>query len=152
VNTKNKTTLTNYSMASGRIGLGLVFVPILLAVTYLYVTDQQASKLVALALICLCVPFVWFAVTVPISVRIDVGVSVRYLLWRRNYSRGEVTDIRYSDITTQFGPGILIPGWEAGYRRYRVAIIDLSTRKSIRLKVNEEQVQILNDWFQKLVA
>jgi len=139
-------------MASGRIGAAFVFVPLLLGISFLYLTDQQASTPVAVILMLMCGPFCWSALTVPVSVRFHDGVSVRYLLWHRRYSKAEITQIRFSKMSTQFGPGLLIPGWEFGSKTYQVGLIDLSNGKSITMKVNSDQAQFLDEWFQQSAA
>jgi hypothetical protein len=147
MNETKSAVLKNYSMACGRIGLLVLFAPILIAISCLYATDEQASMLAMLTLVGLCTPFVWLAVTVPILVKLDDHVSVRYLLGRFECSSHEVTKIHFSEISTSFAPGALLPGFESGVRQYRVAQIQFSNRKTIIIKVDNRQMALLKGWY-----
>ena len=147
MNATKSAVLKNYSMACGRIGLLLLFAPILITISYLHATDEQGSMLAMLTLVGLCAPFVWLAVTVPILVKLDDHVSVRYLLGRFEYSSHEVTGVHFPEISTSFAPGALLPGFEAGVRQYRVAQIHLSNSKPITIKVDNRQMALLKGWY-----
>jgi len=122
-------------MAFGRIGLCVIFLPIIITLSYFLAMDEHTSKLVPLMLVCLCAPFVWIALTVPISVKLDDAVSVRYLLGRFEYSRREVTGVHFSSMKTEYG-------------RHPLGRINFSTRKPIFITVDDEQIKILKGWYE----
>lgn len=147
MNARKKAELNNYNMAFGRIGLCLIFPPIIIALSFLLAMDEHTSKLVPLTLLCLCIPFMWIALTVPISVKLDDGVSVRYLCYRVVYSRRDVTGVHFSETSTSFGVGALVPYFEVGFRQHRLGQINFSNRKPISIKVDDEKMEMLQGWY-----
>lgn len=138
--------ITNYRMALGRIGLACVFLPILTALGVLLLVDRDGNPAIGVGLLLGCLPFLWYALTVPLVVRIDDQLMVRYLLFRRCWPTADIRNIQFGSIRTQFGPGRLLPGHELGVRSWQSATLILTSGTRVRFLVNDEAIRQLRKY------
>jgi len=108
--------LGNAGMAIGRIGLAVLFLPLLCGLAALFLLDERGNVAIAVVLLALCLPFVWYALTTPLSVTVGDDVVIRYLTGRRVWRRDEIAAVRSGVIRTSFGPGRLLPWWHCHVR------------------------------------
>ncbi len=149
--------ITNYAFAVGRIGLAVLFVPLLAAIGGLTIAaavegprantgDNLIDIAFGVVLLLISLLILWLGLTTPTSLQVDEQITVNYLCHTRKYSLEDVKDLSESRETTSlFTPGTVIGSWFYGYTsqstcEYKVCILRLKNGKPIKFKVTAEQL------------
>lgn len=122
---------TNYFMAAGRIGIAVILVPLLWGLAVLLYLDNPGNIVFSILLGLLGVPLIWYAVTVPTSLRIGDQLVVNYPLTRLALNRTEIQKVEFTTLGTKFTLRHLIAHRYLPAKRVPVAVITTSNGRRI---------------------
>lgn len=138
--------ITNYAFAAGRIGLAVLFVPMLAGLGVLIAVDRSGSIAIGAALTLLSVPFLWLAFTTPTSIRFNGRIAVGYCWGTSEYSLEDLTSFSVTTATTRmFTPETVVfsPGRRRSVRRYGVGVLCLRGGKCVKFGITAEEARRL---------
>lgn len=148
--------ITNYSFAIGRIGLAILFIPLLTGVggemifyaieqVGLNTGDRYSSATSGVLLLLFNLPFLWLGLTTPTSIQVDELITVNYMCRTRKYSLEDVLGVYEStEGTGIFTPESAVSSLASGNtflsgREYRVCILQLRKGRQVKFGVSTEQ-------------
>lgn len=147
MNTIHDLIHTNYLMAAGRIGLCCLLLPLLWGLAVLLYLDNPENVIVSAVLACLGIPLLWYAFTVPTSLRIGEQLTVSYLLGSRTYSREEIEKIEYTTVGTRFTLKHFIHEHSQRTKQIPMGLITPRNGRRILFRADVRQVEAIKNRF-----
>ncbi|WP_437200968.1 hypothetical protein [Planctomicrobium sp. SH664] len=136
------------AFAWARIGLVVVFVPILTGVGALFCIDEHGNRFLGVLLLLGCLPFLWVACTVPLSVVVDDKIQVRTLLSTQIYFVSDVVDVVEGvEKVRTLTPGTALFGW-LGLQFptvYKTVTLVFREKRKVRFQASREVANRLRE-------
>lgn len=139
---------TNYRMAAARIGIALVLVPLLWGIAVLLYLDSPPNALVSVVLLLLGLPLVWYALSVPTSLRLGNVLTVYYLFRKRTLPLSRVRPATFTTLRRNFTLGQMLTSRHLPAAHIPMARIVTGEGRDILVRSTLDEVQEFNHQLQ----
>jgi hypothetical protein len=129
--------LENTSMASGRIGVAVVLVPLVWIMAALLILSEEPGQAVGFGIFLVIVGLLlaWMATRVPLSLAVEgERLVVRYPLSTRTFAVGEIDRVETGTMRSTIGPGT---------RRYPSVRIVFADGRTVRFLGDAHAAELL---------